>query len=76
MLDQAPAVGPRIMGGGVVSENHARPGADLVGRLAELDLIDSILAGPYPARTGLLFRGEPGPGKTAVNGNPIKPPPR
>jgi DNA-binding CsgD family transcriptional regulator len=57
-----------------VSENHARPGqtarprpvAEVVGRSAELDLIDSLLAGPDPDVRGLLLRGDPGVGKTAL----------
>jgi DNA-binding CsgD family transcriptional regulator len=57
-----------------VSESRARAGhaakprpvAELVGRSAELDLIDSLLAGPYPDTRGLLLRGDPGVGKTAL----------
>jgi len=43
-----------------------RPMTELVGRSAELDLIDSLLAGPYPDARGLLLRGDPGVGKTAL----------
>ena len=43
-----------------------RPAAELVGRPMELDLIDSLLAGPYPDPRGLLLRGDPGVGKTAL----------
>jgi DNA-binding CsgD family transcriptional regulator len=43
-----------------------RPGADLVGRTAELELIDSLLAGEYRAGPGVLLRGDPGAGKSAL----------
>ena len=45
---------------------RARPVADLIGRSAELDLIDALLAGSYPDAHGLLLRGDPGVGKTAL----------
>ncbi|MGW3283477.1 ATP-binding protein [Streptomyces sp. NPDC001002] len=51
--------------GGAESAN-ARPRADLVGRTAELELIDSLLAGSDRDGTGLLLRGAPGVGKTAL----------
>ncbi|MFG3026133.1 AAA family ATPase [Streptomyces sp. NPDC048254] len=41
-------------------------GAQLVGRAAELELIDSLLAGPGQGSSGLLLHGEPGVGKTAL----------
>ncbi|MFD3587338.1 AAA family ATPase [Streptomyces sp. NPDC058683] len=41
-------------------------GAQLVGRTAELELIDSLLAGPGRGSSGLLLHGEPGVGKTAL----------
>ncbi|MDV9178299.1 ATP-binding protein, partial [Streptomyces sp. W16] len=44
----------------------SRPGADLVGRTAELELLDSLLAGRDGALRGLLLRGDPGVGKTAL----------
>lgn len=44
----------------------SRPVVDLLGRADELDLIDSLLAGPGPAAPGLLLRGDPGVGKTAL----------
>ncbi|QIY74841.1 ATP-binding protein [Streptomyces sp. RLB1-33] len=43
-----------------------RPGADLAGRTAELELIDSLLAGEYRAGPGVLLRGDPGVGKSAL----------
>ena len=43
-----------------------RPPAELVGRSTELDLIDSLLAGPHQDVCGLLLRGDPGAGKTAL----------
>ncbi|MGW1801170.1 AAA family ATPase, partial [Streptomyces sp. NPDC001984] len=43
-----------------------RPGADLAGRTAELELIDSVLAGEYRAGPGVLLRGDPGMGKSAL----------
>src|SRR3981189_2965693 len=39
---------------------------DLVGRSAELELIEALLAGRGPAGHGLLLRGDPGVGKTAL----------
>ena len=45
---------------------NSRPGADLAGRAAELELIDSLLAGPGSGGTRLLLRGAPGVGKTAL----------
>ncbi|MBK3562348.1 LuxR family transcriptional regulator [Streptomyces sp. MBT62] len=44
----------------------SRPGADLVGRAAELELLDSLLAQREGACRGLLMRGDPGVGKTAL----------
>ncbi|WP_026178783.1 AAA family ATPase, partial [Streptomyces hokutonensis] len=44
----------------------SRPGADLVGRTAELELLDSLLTGRDGAGRGLLLRGDPGTGKTAL----------
>ena len=44
----------------------SRPGADLVGRAAELELLDSLLAERDGARRGLLMHGDPGVGKTAL----------
>ncbi|NJC73668.1 helix-turn-helix domain-containing protein [Planosporangium thailandense] len=38
----------------------------LVGRTAELEQIDSLLAGHRPIGPGLLLRGDPGVGKTAL----------
>jgi DNA-binding CsgD family transcriptional regulator len=38
----------------------------LVGRSAELELIEALLAGRGPAGRGLLLRGDPGVGKTAL----------
>ncbi|MGW7236436.1 AAA family ATPase [Streptomyces sp. NPDC054804] len=38
----------------------------LLGREAELALIDSLLAGPGRGSSGLLLHGEPGVGKTAL----------
>ncbi|SEE99256.1 AAA ATPase domain-containing protein [Streptomyces sp. 3213] len=46
----------------------SRPGADLVGRTAELGLLDSLLTGRDGACRGLLLRGDPGVGKTALLG--------
>jgi DNA-binding CsgD family transcriptional regulator len=43
-----------------------RPVAELAGRSTELELIDSLLAGPCPDGRGLLLRGDPGVGKTAL----------
>ncbi|NJC73675.1 AAA family ATPase [Planosporangium thailandense] len=45
---------------------RSRPVADLVGRTAELEQIDSLLAGHRPIGPGLLLRGDPGVGKTAL----------
>ena len=45
----------------------SRPGADLVGRAAELRLLDALSAGcDEGCRPGLLLRGGPGTGKTAL----------
>ncbi|MEV6167423.1 AAA family ATPase [Streptomyces sp. NPDC051954] len=52
-----PAEGPRPSRSG---------GANLPGRTAELELIDSLLTGDGPVGSGLLLRGEPGVGKTAL----------
>ncbi|MGW2962352.1 AAA family ATPase [Streptomyces sp. NPDC001220] len=41
-------------------------GVQLLGREAELALIDSLLAGPGQGSSGLLLHGEPGVGKTAL----------
>jgi AAA ATPase domain len=43
-----------------------QPVADLVGRTDELGLIDSLLAGRGLVGPGLLLRGDPGVGKTAL----------
>jgi transposase len=45
---------------------RSRPVVDLVGRTAELALIDSLLDGRGPTGPGLLLRGDPGVGKTAL----------
>jgi hypothetical protein len=45
---------------------QSRAAFDLVGRSAELELIDSLLAGHTLAGRGLLLRGAPGVGKTAL----------
>jgi DNA-binding CsgD family transcriptional regulator len=45
---------------------RSRPVVDLVGRTAELALIDALLAGRGPTGPGLLLRGDPGMGKTAL----------
>jgi DNA-binding CsgD family transcriptional regulator len=44
----------------------SRPVVDLLGRSAEMELIDSLLAGRGRTGSGLLLRGEPGVGKTAL----------
>ncbi|MEV6507551.1 AAA family ATPase [Streptomyces sp. NPDC051642] len=44
----------------------SRPGADLVGRAAELRLLDALSAGRDGDCPGLLLRGGPGVGKTAL----------
>ena len=44
----------------------SRAGADLVGRTAELELMDSLSAGRHGGCPGLLLRGGPGVGKTAL----------
>ena len=44
----------------------SRAGADLVGRTAELELMDSLSAGQRGDGPGLLLRGGPGVGKTAL----------
>jgi DNA-binding CsgD family transcriptional regulator len=44
----------------------SRAGADLVGRTAELELLDSVLAGRDGDCLGLLLSGGPGVGKTAL----------
>ncbi|MFC5001093.1 AAA family ATPase [Dactylosporangium cerinum] len=45
---------------------RSRPVADLVGRTDELELIEAMLAGRGQVGTGLLLRGGPGVGKTAL----------
>ncbi|MFD3457892.1 AAA family ATPase [Streptomyces sp. NPDC058691] len=45
---------------------NPRPGTELSGRTAELELMDSLLARLHPSRPGLLLRGAPGVGKTAL----------
>lgn len=45
---------------------NPRPGTELSGRTAELELVDSLLARRHPSRPGLLLRGAPGVGKTAL----------
>ncbi|MEV6167440.1 AAA family ATPase [Streptomyces sp. NPDC051954] len=45
---------------------NPRPGTDLAGRTAELELMDSLFAGHDQGDTGLLLRGAPGVGKTAL----------
>jgi DNA-binding CsgD family transcriptional regulator len=44
----------------------SRPVVDLLGRTTELELIEALLAGRSPAGPGLLLRGDPGVGKTAL----------
>ncbi|WP_405976111.1 AAA family ATPase [Streptomyces sp. NBC_00988] len=44
----------------------SRPGADLVGRTAESRLLDALSAGRDGGCPGLLLRGGPGVGKTAL----------
>ncbi|HTJ32721.1 MAG TPA: LuxR family transcriptional regulator [Dactylosporangium sp.] len=44
----------------------SRPVVDLLGRADELELIDSWLAGRGPFGPGLLLRGDPGVGKSAL----------
>ncbi|MFC4999370.1 AAA family ATPase [Dactylosporangium cerinum] len=44
----------------------SRPGVELLGRADELELIDSLLAGRGHACPGLILRGDPGVGKTAL----------
>ena len=44
----------------------SRPGADLVGRAAELRLLDALSAGRDGGCPGLLLRGGPGVGRTAL----------
>src|SRR5258705_9768046 len=44
----------------------SRPVVDLLGRSAELDLIEALLAGRSRLGPGLLLRGDPGGGKTAL----------
>ncbi|MFF3466235.1 LuxR C-terminal-related transcriptional regulator [Streptomyces sp. NPDC002619] len=44
----------------------ARPGVDLGGRSAELELMDSLFVTPDRSGPGLLLRGAPGVGKTAL----------
>ncbi|MFE4960545.1 AAA family ATPase [Streptomyces sp. NPDC056653] len=44
----------------------SRPGVDLAGRTAELELMDSLFARPDRGGSGLLLRGAPGVGKTAL----------
>jgi DNA-binding CsgD family transcriptional regulator len=55
--------GKQLDGGESVT---SRPGADLVGRAAELELLDSLLDRRDGACRGLLLRGDPGVGKTAL----------
>jgi DNA-binding CsgD family transcriptional regulator len=45
---------------------NSQPGADLAGRTDELELMDSLFASHDQGRTGLLLRGAPGVGKTAL----------
>ena len=45
---------------------NARPGADLAGRTPELELLDSLFARHGRGRPGLLLRGAPGVGKSAL----------
>ncbi|MCX4976820.1 AAA family ATPase [Streptomyces sp. NBC_00554] len=45
---------------------NSRPGADLAGRAAELELMDSLFAGQGRDGGSLLLRGAPGVGKTAL----------
>jgi DNA-binding CsgD family transcriptional regulator len=44
----------------------SRPVVDLLGRSAELELIEALLAGRSSLGPGLLLRGPPGVGKTAL----------
>ncbi|MER5916147.1 AAA family ATPase [Streptomyces sp. NPDC001982] len=44
----------------------SRPGVDLAGRTAELELIDSLFIRNDPSGPGVLLRGDPGVGKTAL----------
>jgi DNA-binding CsgD family transcriptional regulator len=45
---------------------NSRPGADLAGRSADLELMDSLFVRPDRGGPGLLLRGAPGVGKTAL----------
>jgi AAA ATPase domain len=45
---------------------RSRPVVDLPGRTDELELIDALLARRSPAGPGLLLRGDPGVGMTAL----------
>src|ERR1700754_4375300 len=45
---------------------RSRPVADLLGRTDEHELIDALLARHGQVGTGLLLRGSPGIGKTAL----------
>jgi len=44
----------------------SRSVVDLLGRSDEVELIEALLAGRGPAGSGLLLRGDPGVGKTAL----------
>lgn len=55
--------GNRIDGG---KSANSRPGVDLAGRTAELELMNSLFAGHDRGGTSLLLRGAPGVGKTAL----------
>ncbi|MET9478562.1 ATP-binding protein, partial [Streptomyces sp. NPDC002922] len=44
----------------------SRPGVDLAGRTAELELMDSLFVRPDRGGSGLLLRGASGVGKTAL----------
>jgi hypothetical protein len=45
---------------------HSRPGEELAGRAAELELVDALLARHDRGQPGLLLHGAPGVGKTVL----------
>ena len=48
------------------TSSRSDPSLDLVGRAAEMERLDAVLDRPHHGGEALVFRGEPGIGKSAL----------